>query len=522
MTQIDVIKENVQYEQLIREDSNNTVLKGEYLIKDSHPDVQRILGVEAKAKIMSKEVLNDKVMIEGMISYSVLYLSEDESGTERVNSVDLSEKFADYLELDSEEHKVFCDVECIMEHIQANIMNERKISIDGIRSTKWCIYKVEEFEFVKDLDGIEDIQVQKKKEEINQCKGEKELELLGKSIIKVTMDKPEVNEILKCSMNLHKKEVKIGDGKIYFGCYCKIEILYKGLISEDMILLQDDVYISKEEELVGVNSDMMASYSMEISNEDCIVTPDDLGENRVISTEFLAKGLIKVLSKEMVEVVNDAYSPTVPMNLLKTKNEIGLVFGITSPEIILKENLYLENEDENLGGVIVAYGTPMIMEKSIEDNKVKVEGILKVSVLYKNSDEDPKINMCNGEIPFSTIIDIKDLEVDMSVVCKSNLESLDATVEANTIAVRATISVNIKTLYKVNKEWITEVSESSEDICDYKPSLTIYVANKGDTLWDLAKKYKTTTKELININELDESEEISYGQKIIIPGKCIF
>ena len=38
------------------------------------------------------------------------------------------------------------------------------------------------------------------------------------------MDKPEIEEILKCSLNLHKKEIKIGEDKIYFGCYCKIEV----------------------------------------------------------------------------------------------------------------------------------------------------------------------------------------------------------------------------------------------------------------------------------------------------------
>ena len=36
-------------------------LKGEYLIKDSHPDVYQILGVEAKATITNKETLADKI-----------------------------------------------------------------------------------------------------------------------------------------------------------------------------------------------------------------------------------------------------------------------------------------------------------------------------------------------------------------------------------------------------------------------------------------------------------------------------
>ena len=215
MSQIDVIKENVQYEQLLREGSTNHVLKGEYLIKDSHPDAHQILGVDAKATVTNKEILADKVMIEGQINYSVLYLSEDESGTQRVDSVNLSEKFADYLELNNEEHKILCDVECVIEHIQANIMNERKISIDGVRSTKWNIYKIQDLEFVKDIEGSGDVQVQRKNEELNQVKGQKDIEFIGKSLIKVTMDKPEVDEILKYSMMLHKKEVKLGESLLW-------------------------------------------------------------------------------------------------------------------------------------------------------------------------------------------------------------------------------------------------------------------------------------------------------------------
>ena len=48
MSQIDIVKESIQNEQLLRENSTNNVLKGEYLIKDSHPDVYQILGLQLK------------------------------------------------------------------------------------------------------------------------------------------------------------------------------------------------------------------------------------------------------------------------------------------------------------------------------------------------------------------------------------------------------------------------------------------------------------------------------------------
>lgn len=522
MSQIDVIKESIQNEQLLRESSTNNVLKGEYLIKDSHPDVHQILGVEAKATITNKETLADKIMIEGQINYSVIYLSEDESKVTSINSVDLSEKFADYLDLNNEEHKVVCEVECVIEHIQASIMNERKIAIDGIRTTKWQLYKVGEFEFIKDIDGRDDIQVKRKSEEINQMKSEKDIELMGKSMIKVTMDKPEIDEILKCSANLHKKEVKIGDGKIYFGCYCKIEVLCKGKEENDIFLLQDDVYLSKEEEAIGVNSDMMASHQIDIINLDSIITADDLGENRVINVEFMIKGTIKVISKEIIEVIKDAYSPTQSIELTKKNYEVGVVHGIVPSELIIKDNLYPKDENDKISCIICASGCPLITDKTVEDDKVKLEGVVKVSVMYKTADEDCKVDMCYGEIPFTAVLDLKGTKADMVALCKVHLENLDATIEANTIGVRATLSILAKVCYKVNKEWIVDIQEGTEEKECKKASVTIYVVNIGDTLWDLAKKYNTTMDSLIKINELEGPEALTEGKKIIIPGKCKF
>ena len=161
MSQIDIIKEKIQYERFLKEEKTSQVLRGEYLIKDSHPDAHRILCVDAKTVINKKDILADKIVVEGQVLYNVLYASKDESDIERVYGINLSEKFVDSLDLNIEEHKILCDVECVVEHIQANIMNERKISIDGLRSTKWNVCKIQESDFVKEIEGTECIEVKK-------------------------------------------------------------------------------------------------------------------------------------------------------------------------------------------------------------------------------------------------------------------------------------------------------------------------------------------------------------------------
>ena len=43
---------------------------------------------------------------------------------------------------------------------------------------------------------------------------------------------------------------------------------------------------------------MTAYNDIDIVNTDYVVTLDDLGENRIVNVEFLAKGPVKVLFKE--------------------------------------------------------------------------------------------------------------------------------------------------------------------------------------------------------------------------------
>ena len=56
MSQIDVIKESIQNEQLIRESSTDNVLKGEYLIKDS---------IDKLYDLRTVKVVENLIRIEG-------------------------------------------------------------------------------------------------------------------------------------------------------------------------------------------------------------------------------------------------------------------------------------------------------------------------------------------------------------------------------------------------------------------------------------------------------------------------
>ena len=494
MADIDIIKENVQFEQLLRESNSNTVLKEEYLIPDTHPDVQKILTVEARPMIINKELIGDKMVLEGKVEYTVIYLAREDGLV--VNSVNYNQNFTNNIDLNQGEYKVICEAQCNVEHIEATIMNERKISIQGIITIDWELYKSNEFEFVKDIEGSDEVEVLKKTETINKISANEDVELMGKCMIRVGMDKPQINKILKCSLQLHKKEVKIADDKIYLGCYCKLNILYKGEDSKDIIPLEDDIYLSKEEEVKGVTSDMIPTVCYEISNNDLMLEEDDLGEVRIINDEFIVKANVKVFSKENIDTIKDAYSNKCLIGLKKDEHEVGILHGANNSESIVKYNIQLKENDLKPEHIISANAAIILTDKQVLKDRVVVEGILKADVLYKTTDDEKYLSSVKAEIPFSAMIDIFGANENMKSIVKGNLESIDAAIEGNSIAIKATIILSGKILYEVNKEFISDIIEEEGDMPEKKASITIYVVGAGDTFWDLAKKYNTTVADI--------------------------
>ena len=151
-----------------------------------------------------------------------------------------------------------------------------------------------------------------------------------------------------------------------------------------------------------------------------------------------------------------------------------------------------------------------------------VEGIIKTDLLYKTNNEDKCMADIKSEIPFSASVDVSGTDNTMKAIVRGNLENLDAVIEGNTIAIKAVVTISAKICYEIKKEFISDVVEEDGEKPEKKASITIYVVGKGDTLWELAKHYNTTIKELMNINNLEENSYLEEGKKLIIPGRAIF
>ncbi|MBC8061130.1 MAG: DUF3794 domain-containing protein [Clostridiaceae bacterium] len=516
---IELVKENIEYEQLLGENTADNVIKAEYVIPDTLPDVREILMLDANPSIISIEVMQDKVYIEGQILYNVLYLSKEENN--ELFSVNYVGKFTNYIQVSGSEHKMLCQSECSIEHMGCNFVNERKISMEGIVKTKAKVMKNCSFDIVKEIKHSNDIQLLKNPASIDKIIGEVKGNLVGKSHLVIPMDKPQIKSILKIDVNLHKRDIRVIEGKVEVDTFALLQVIYKGDEEREIEYLSDDILIRQEMDLTGANSSMDGFGDFIIQNIEHNIKEDDLGESRILDIELNVRAEVKVSTKENIDIIEDAYSPATVLNMVKKDYIFNVVHGVRGFETIVKENLPVRNKGTKPQSVILSKGKVCVTDKKLVEDKAVIEGLLQVNVLYKVDNDSKCVDAIEEEVPFTFTTDVPGAKIDMNCAAKLFLESLDGFIEAGTIGIKAVISAETKVSYESHKDFIIDVEEIEDEIPMKKASITIYCVQPGDTMWKIAKRYSIPMENLIKVNSIDDMENISSGEKLIIPGRAV-
>ena len=69
----------------------------------------------------------------------------------------------------------------------------------------------------------------------------------------------------------------------------------------------------------------------------------------------------------------------------------------------------------------------------------------------------------------------------------------------------------------MNLNIIQEVTECEEKKKSNPYSMTIYFVKQGDTLWKIAKKFKSTVDDIVKLNEIADPDKIDIGMQLFIP-----
>lgn len=519
---LDLIKESVKINEVVCEDSIQTVVENDIIVPDVKPDIGRILLLDGEVSVNSSEVMQEKVAAAGTIRYKILYVCDDES--QNIKSINTNANFTCDMKVQDARQGMRPVVKCEIENIEYSILNGRKINVRSIIRVYAGVMDELEKDIINDLRGADDIQLLKDNLGVNCYLGYNRADFNVTESMEVPAGKPAIKEILRSDIKITGKDFKAADNRVIARGELNVTTLYIGDDETNSFQsMEHELPFTQFIDLSGVNENSSCDLDYGILDYQFEAGEDSDGELRIINGEIRLGLSAAAYEKRNIQTVSDAYTPQFGIELEKEAFTVDEVMLENKSQIILKDTISINDEPE-ISEVFNVLCNPVLTDCNVYDDRIVVEGFINNNILYLANNPEQPVNCFKQEVPFKQNLDVKGIRPEMKCDVNLDIEHYNySVVSSNEVEIRLAVGVNVKAMNQTDIPLVVNIEEYSYENTrkSSQPSLTLYYSQTGDTLWRIAKRYLTTIDDIRKINNICDKDLVVPGQQILIPKRVV-
>ena len=478
-------------------------------LPDYCPDIDKILKCTLTPKIQSKILSGGQLQVEGFCVVNVLYV---ESTKKSIRCCEQSVNFSQSFSLKETPENPVIITKTKSEYINCRALSPRRLVMHGAFSL-----------YAKVLSSIET--------NIYTPKSENKLEtnvLSVKSVNLVSLcqeqfniseeiavgDKPAVEAILHSSVSVNITDSKAVTGKLMVNGEINLKMLYITDVESgdtakiDYILPFNQIIDCEgiDENTVNCLNCEVMSYDIRLKNDVVSEKPSVLLDLKICITE---EGY--VTSDE--NIIIDAYS--VEYNTRPRFDNISIISDISCINDSHIEKTSVGISDGKISKIINIYSDYINADCSFADGILKANGKMNICILALNEDNIPVFiernidysHNINAESDYNNILAVYPRVASISYrLADDNNVELRCEIKASRFA---SSKMTVRAVEDVD---VYEDKPIKADSC----ALTLYFAEKGEMLWDIAKAHNTRLDLLIEENNA-EKQVVDAPCMLLIP-----
>ncbi len=501
---IETVNEKVKACKFVGHENIIEVVEGDAIVPDIKPDILSLVHVDGNVLISHKEVVDGKVKIDGGVEIFALYIAEDEKAS--IKGLNALLNFSESIDVPEAKAGMWVVLHYKLIGMEHRVVNSRKMSVKCSIEMDIKVIGDEEIEVTKDLVEPGSIQYQKANKEI--C------ELVGASCQSVDIkenvmleNKPPISEILKTKLEILNCNYKISYNKILVKADLRVNTVYVA-DNDEMSLecFETLLPVAGFIDMNGVTDKDAVAIDTVLSYCYCKPVYQDLKANG-INVEAKVEMCARVYRKKTVEVLTDLYNPVYEMTIENKKVELRQNMDARCEELDLSQVISV-TELSN-ATIFDMLAVPTISEMKKVGNKTNIDGNVNLDILYYDR-EKKKMEMKKIELPFQKTIEPSCTDVYVQITNLGYTLQNNGQLDLKLVLRFVCEDINILDLNLITK--IEQTETRSTPVA----SLVIYYVQPGDSLWKIAKKFKTTVERIKVANQLKD-DMIYPGTQLIIP-----
>lgn len=497
-------------------------IEEDILVPDTKPDLHQILIIDGKCHLANRQIQQlpeneDSINLSGELELQTLYIPEKKDAQSPVIPIQSRVSFREQW------HKAVPKgasllLSCFIDKIDYMVVNERKFRVKiqlSIKARQFTDSKIDFFE------GLADDELQLLKETVNiSSVAMQKKDTLNIKEDFVPISGPSPRNILKQNISVVENYKQTTADKVVINGFIYVNLLYAADSTEGAScpeLLQHQERVEFTQFIPIQQSGRQCGVSVTFDDWDLKVKLTQDGEGQdVFRLEGELVTMVDLYKNSEKEIVVDAYHRKKDFVCNFENEKCKTILGTSTGESSLREIISIDEGGLEVEKILYQTAMAITAESKQEQNKIVTEGSILVRLICLSTGDEAQIFAVSEVIPyrvssstaglsgdeeFSQIISLKDLWAE-----KINPKQLEVN-----ICILSCNEIIKSTPFKV----LTNPAFGADCPENHNLSMVIYICRDEDSLWDIAKKFKTTASSIMEINDLD-TEEICAGQKLLI------
>ncbi len=369
---LQILKESIMYNNIIGAENSSTIVKETVELEEEMPEIVDVLRVDTKVYERETKVVEDKVIIAGVVEASIMYYGDDEEN--RINHLSKEIPFTHFVEIPGAikdmNYNVRMEASNPNFEVKEDIDNSlRKIDLESIVKIHAKVYEQKEKEVTVDTYSTDKkLKVQKQEVNVTENIGASSIKEEIKGVINVS----EQNEIIKNIYNVNAKPIltdyRIIESKVIVEGLIEINMLYLGEDSGEIKDISQEVPFKSYVDIEGIKDDMDSE--VELILDDIYFNKSSSREvevNVTIKNQVLVNKIKKINivteAEELVDSLDKKSQPSIVVYVVQQNDtlwDIAKKYNTKVDELIeLNEIVSPEN---------IMPGEKIIIQKNIEFN----------------------------------------------------------------------------------------------------------------------------------------------------------
>lgn len=432
-----------------------------------------------------------------------------------------------------------------VESLEHSVVNERKYRVKAVIAVEGRRYGKRELELFEGLEG-EEVQLLQEAVTVTDVTLRKREPLELEENLPLPDSLPEPERILRCSVTLVENHKQINRDKAVVSGTAYYTILYQpkgedaitkelGATTKEPVLFQAKSEFTQFVPLGRKNESGEGRIFFRVTKASAEPRDNESGIKNTIRVKVEGETFLEVYREVERRLVTDAYHPKKEL-VFDTETVELMQLGLCGiSETTVREVINIPERISGIQRLTYVSGDVVSFQSKIGHGKNVVEGKAEVRLVGLSDEEKPTPFDMVRQLPFRIALDLP-AGLSNPAAATSPLGAATAPPAASLpdndvilkelrcdrlndrqVEVNAVIQMNGAVIRKKqcplirNVGFVEETGPQQE-----RPGLVLYISRRGDTLWNIARKYRTTMEAVASINQIPMDGLLEAGTKLLI------